>query len=269
MKLSGPADLDTLRSVCSVFKTILDANPSIWKYARAPLKIPAPPVGRLGNGVSGGALELLQRGDSERNYIMYLFGGGKCTVCGNWTAQLPCSFALGFRCCSKQCRHRVFSLKTQLGLVAIKTGELDRHPGIQWLTPHPAPLGGLYFRADLLAVKQKIQALGRISKTSDEFNFTNATATYWAESRCQTFTLLDCWHVEYTKSVASTRAKNLAILRGIARQEKVTLQTLLDSPTLHRIVTAFNRDVTKLGINDWRMIRTAVCQELKGKTGRK
>ncbi|KAJ7127389.1 hypothetical protein C8R43DRAFT_698318 [Mycena crocata] len=185
MKLSGPADLDTLRSVCSVFKTILDANPSIWKYARAPLKIPAPPVGRLGNGVSGGALELLQRGDSERNYIMYLFGGGKCTVCGNWTAQLPCSFALGFRCCSKQCRHRVFSLKTQLGLVAIKTGELDRHPGIQWLTPHPAPLGGLYFRADLLAVKQKIQALGRISTTSDEFNFTNATATYWAESRAR------------------------------------------------------------------------------------
>jgi hypothetical protein len=68
-------------------------------------------------------------------------------------------------------------------------------------------------------------------------------------------------------------------LRNIAHSERCKVHALLESPTLLRVFTAFNRDLTKMGINgalfivhttltvlilsDWRVIAPVVIRELK------
>ncbi|KAJ7877342.1 hypothetical protein B0H13DRAFT_2668430 [Mycena leptocephala] len=263
LQLSGPADLATLGSTCHLFRSILDANPSCWQYTRATLKIPAPPVGRVGNcRATAGAFELQERGPSEETYIRYLFGGGTCSVCGRWTAQIPCSLALEFRCCSKKCRSRVLSFHGHL-LVKIKPSDLKNHPGIQWLVPHPSPDGHIYYRTDLNAVKQRIKSLGRECKTRDEFNYVDTLVTEYAECRMATFKDVETWTEDYLRCVRNARQLNLDFLKEIGRKEKQKVHTLLMSPTLQRVFTAFNRDLTRMGMNDWRVIQLTVRRELK------
>ncbi|KAJ7485030.1 hypothetical protein B0H11DRAFT_2279312 [Mycena galericulata] len=265
MRFSGPADLRIFGSVCSLFKSILHVNPSIWQYARASLKIPAPTaltVRRLVGCADGDVVGSSVRGSTEENYIEYLFRGGHCTVCGIWTMELPCSFSLDFRCCSTKCRQRVFSVKANL-LVTIKTSELDKHPGIKWITPHSVPRGGIYFRSDVAAAEEKMRLLGQESKTRHEFEQVNDFATFWAECRLSSFESLEHWRDNYIAAVGKTRKENLSFLKAIAHTEVKNLHCLLTSPTLNRVFTAFNRDLTKMGINDWRIIQLQVRRELK------
>ncbi|KAJ7443335.1 hypothetical protein B0H11DRAFT_2092670 [Mycena galericulata] len=264
MRLSGPADLKLLASVSPVFKSILDANPSVWKYSRASLMIPAPTaVGRLGRAPAvDHDVRISARGVTEEMFIDYLFRGGHCSVCGIWTLEFPCSFALDFRCCSKDCRRAVFSVNAKL-VVTIKKTDLVQHPGVQWLTPHPVPRGGMYLRADVASAKKRDKAVRRACKTHCEFEYVDDFATYLAECQFQTFESLEQWKPEYLRAVAKTRSENLKFLKTIARAEAKAARLLLASPTLHRIFTAFNRDLTKMCINDWRVIQLQVRRELQ------
>ncbi|KAJ7664454.1 hypothetical protein DFH06DRAFT_1187824 [Mycena polygramma] len=263
MKLSSPADLITLGNVCHRFKSILASNPSCWEYARASLQVPPPPDGHTGQTqAAAGGFELQKRISAEENYIRDLFGGGKCAACGVWTTNLPFSFPLAIWCCSKKCRLNVFNLNDHL-LVKIRPSDLDKYPGIDWLVPHRVRDGGIYFRADLVAAKEKLKLLGRECKTRDDFNYVDTVVKFHNECCSRTFDALEAWKHKYLKAVADTRTQNLEFLRGIGRIEVRKLNTLLKSPTLNRVFMAFNRDLTRMGTNDWRVIQTTVRQELK------
>ncbi|KAJ7666592.1 hypothetical protein DFH06DRAFT_1184238 [Mycena polygramma] len=257
MQLSSPADLITLGNVCQRFNSILASNPSCWEYARAGLQIPPPPDGHIGQTQAAAG-----RFEFQKNYIRDLFGGGKCGACGVWTTSLPFSFPLHIWCCSKKCRLNLLNLNDRF-LVKIRPSDLDKHPGIDWLVPHRVRDGGIYFRDDLVAAKEKLKSLGRECKTLDDFNYVDTVVKFRNECCSRTFDALEAWKHEYLKAVADTRTLNLEFLRGIARMEVRKLNTLLKSPTLNRVFMAFNRDLTRLGINDWRVIQTTVRQELK------
>ncbi|KAJ7666564.1 hypothetical protein DFH06DRAFT_1383746 [Mycena polygramma] len=242
MQLSSPADLITLGNVCQRFKSILASNPSCWEYARAGLQIPPPPDGH----------ECIS---AEENYIRDLFGGGM------WSVDHEPAFFISschlVLLCAKKCRLNVFNLNDHL-LVKIRPSDLDKYPGIDWLVPHRVRDGAIYFRADLVAAKERLRLLGRECKTRDDFNYVDTVVKY-----PNAFDALEAWKHEYLKAVADTRIQNLEFLRGIGRMEVRKVNTLLKSPTLNRVFMAFNRDLTRLGTNDWRVIHTAVRQELK------
>ncbi|KAJ7664458.1 hypothetical protein DFH06DRAFT_1470824 [Mycena polygramma] len=261
MQLSSPAVLITLGNVCQRFKSILASNPSCWEYARAGLQIPPPPDGHVGQTqAAAGGFELQERISAEENYIRDLFGGGM------WRVDHEPAFF--FSSChlvllgAKKCRLNVFNLNDDL-LVKIKPSDLDKYPGIDWLVPHRVRDGGIYFRADLVAAKEKLKLLGRECKTRDDFNYVDTVVKFHNECCSRTFDALEAWKHKYLKAVADTRTQNLEFLRGIGRIEVRKLNTLLKSPTLNRVFMAFNRDLTRMGTNDWRVIQTAVRQELK------
>ncbi|KAJ7666587.1 hypothetical protein DFH06DRAFT_1184224, partial [Mycena polygramma] len=207
MRFSGPTDLTTLAKVCQRFKSILAVNPSCWQYARAGLKIPPPPVGHIGRAQAA-AGELLERGPAEESYIWYLFGGGDCSACGVWTMNLPFSFPLDIRCCSKKCRSNVFRLNDHL-LVKIRPSDVHKYPGIDSLVPHRVRDGAIYFRADLVAVKERMKLLGRECKTRDDFNYLDTVVKHHTECCARTFDALEVRKHEYIKAVADTRRLNM------------------------------------------------------------
>ncbi|KAJ7187095.1 hypothetical protein C8R46DRAFT_1058845, partial [Mycena filopes] len=175
----------------------------------------------------------------------------------------PCSFALGFRSCSDDCRKRVFQLKRPLLVKLASPLDLKRYPGVQWLVPHLIKDdAGLYFCADVEAVKNEMATLRKDSKSPQEFHNTNALATVLAQCRLQSFRALGAWIPQYMLRVAHTRRKNIRFLKVIATQHSYKIQTLLMSPTLHRVFMAFNRDLTRMGSNDWRLIASTVMTEL-------
>ncbi|KAJ7776128.1 hypothetical protein B0H16DRAFT_1449574 [Mycena metata] len=135
----------------------------------------------------------------------------------------------------EECRKRVFRTTRPL-LIKIKPGDLHKYPGLQWLVPHPAKNGaGLYFNSDVEAVKERMTALRRECQSREEFdnNFIN----------------MDDWKTKYALSMLETRTKNIKFLKRIANSENYKLQTFLMSPTLYRVFSAFNRDLSLMGQN--------------------
>ncbi|KAJ7658058.1 hypothetical protein B0H17DRAFT_1213294 [Mycena rosella] len=138
MRLSGPADLTAIGSVCALFYSIFKQKPSCWAYARERLAIPWPPSGVINwtSRESPIPISLAQdHGSAERDLIAYLFRGGNCTVCAARTFDLPYSFALNWRFCSSTCRQRIFSIYRGK-LVGIDLEDISKTPGAHWRLSH-------------------------------------------------------------------------------------------------------------------------------------
>ncbi|KAJ7183357.1 hypothetical protein C8R46DRAFT_1307809 [Mycena filopes] len=103
----GPADLTQLYSVCRLFKTLLTANPSCWQRARQNLRMPIDlPLGPTKFESVQAALASIQQQKTqasrlELRWANYIFGEGKCMVCGGTApSTAPFAFLLQLRCCS-------------------------------------------------------------------------------------------------------------------------------------------------------------------------
>ncbi|KAJ7472067.1 hypothetical protein FB451DRAFT_1251816 [Mycena latifolia] len=264
MKLSGPTDLKSLDSVCSLFKSILETNPSCWAYARERLSILPPPCGTIQWRSNESPLRmtpLIDRATSERAFIDYLFNGGKCKVCGMWSQNLPHSFAFNWRCCSASCRARVFSLHSER-LVPMRTFDISQHPQTKWLVCHQTGSKRIYSKTELAGAKASIRDRCR-GKPPPEQYYIKTSLAFFTECNIRTFNELESWKLQYLKAVKEMRDLNLMFLKSIAHRENRKLRNLLKCPTLHRVFEAFNRDLTRMGSNDWGVIENVVRREVK------
>ncbi|KAJ7443325.1 hypothetical protein B0H11DRAFT_2092621 [Mycena galericulata] len=265
MQLSGPADLKIIASVCRLFYNILKANPSCWTYARKNLSIPMPPVlGTIEFSSTEHPLLITPfraRGTSENALIEYIFGGGTCTVCGVWSSDIPFSFAFNWRTCSKSCFHRISNLNAK-NLVRFSAAEIAQHPELKWLVYQEDKSGRSYFRNKVAEARSDIeQQLS--SRSPEERAHYNSSASLVAECHMLTFKALERWKERYSKAVVETKEANLDFLKPIAAEKRCSPQNFFKSPTFLRIFRAFNRDLTCMGINDWRVIEETVGRELK------
>ncbi|KAJ7127364.1 hypothetical protein C8R43DRAFT_1027759 [Mycena crocata] len=266
LRLSSPADLTAIASVCFLFYSILKENPSCWEYARRKLCIPNPPLGTIQPKCKQSPLRtstFQDRGTSERALAEYLFGGGNCSVCGVWSVNLPYSFALNWRCCSDPCKLRIFSLNSK-NLVRIKTCDVPKQPVLLWLVGPEKQVGREYImmKSDMAAAKAQIRQIRRSNPPAERY-YMKSLVSFMSETQMTTFNLLESWRPRYLVAVDQTRALNLKFLKTVALQQRRALRNLLKCPTLLRVFEAFNRDLTAMGSNDWHVIEDVVGRELK------
>ncbi|KAJ7658064.1 hypothetical protein B0H17DRAFT_1213299 [Mycena rosella] len=246
MRLSGPADLASIGSVCALFYAILNQNSSCWAYARERLAIPGPPCGAIDWTSNQSPIPISQsydHGSTERALIAYLFRGGNCTP---------------------NCRERIFSIHFGK-LVGIDPKNISKKSAARWLLSHETGSGGVYFKADVALAKATMRELRDSGKPLAERYY----ACHLSSEDCMwTFNQLEMWKPEYLEAVKKIKDLNLKFLKPIAEQERRKLGNLLKSPTLLRVFEAFNRDLTRMGSNDWRVIKDVVRRELKAKLHR-
>ncbi|KAJ7127386.1 hypothetical protein C8R43DRAFT_957835 [Mycena crocata] len=246
-RLSGPADLRKIASVCFLFYSIPKANPSCWYYTRARLSIPLPPLSTIHPKSKQSPLPTSAFRDlatSEKALIEYIFGGANCTVCGVWSLNLPYSFALNWR--------RSLSLASSINaknLVRIKTSDIPAHPVLLWFMGPEASSEQQFvgIKSEMTAAKVELKTL----------------SSFMTESQMRTFNALECWKPRYLQAVGETRILNLEFLKTVALRQRRAVHKLLKCPTLLRVFNAFNRDLTRMGTNDWRVIKDVVGRELK------
>ncbi|KAJ7118476.1 hypothetical protein C8R43DRAFT_1036404 [Mycena crocata] len=263
MMLSGPADLKIIGSVCVFFRAVLKENPSCWQYARKHLSIPPPPFGAIKYRSKDSPIQLsdvLDCGSSEHALIEYIFCGGCCTVCGCWSSNIPHNFALNWRTCSSACRKKIMSLNSHT-LQSFKTAHISRHSGLGWLIGQKSHTGVVYIKTEVVKVKAKAKEVRKMP--ADLRYSVSHNLSYRAERAIGAFAALETWKPMYLKAVRGVRETNVAFLKTIAHQQQRSVHDLFKCPTLFRISEAFNRDLTLMGHNEWRLIKDVVCQELK------
>ncbi|KAJ7676271.1 hypothetical protein B0H17DRAFT_1080380 [Mycena rosella] len=94
----SPFDLVQLGLSSRHLRAFIGANRCLWITAQASLLglPPLPTVEASGNF-------------SRSAYASWLFGGGLCTWCSEWTDSQPCNFVFRFRACSPSCNSLLLS----------------------------------------------------------------------------------------------------------------------------------------------------------------
>ncbi|KAJ7664463.1 hypothetical protein DFH06DRAFT_1187871 [Mycena polygramma] len=248
MRVSSPADLRMLRSVSRLFYHILNTHPSCWTHARRAISLPPPPPGlpawREFTQAPFHFPVQLGRGAIEAAYAGYLFGGGSCTVCGNWSSEIPHSLGLSFRCCSPKCRQLVYVINHK-HLLHVRYMDRFDHPGSEWLSHQPTKYGGLFFRSELAAAKKTLEYL-RVEATRVEFQFIREFRAEACRHEMKMVRNLQDWKPNYMDALRDTRDSNITFLKSIALKHRIKVAKLLSSPTLQRVFDAFNRDLTSM-----------------------
>ncbi|KAJ7102889.1 hypothetical protein C8R44DRAFT_887615 [Mycena epipterygia] len=159
------------------------------------------------------------------------------------------------------CRQQIFKLHADK-LVVIEASDIARHPAVQWLVCHTDRSRRVYLKAEVANTKATMRQLRRTQTAVERYHF-KTLPSFSSECQMQAINELESWKQEYLKAVKQTRDWNLKFLKPIAHKERQKTSRLLDCPTMLRVFKAFNRDLTHMGWNDWRVIEHVVRRELK------
>ncbi|KAJ7187099.1 hypothetical protein C8R46DRAFT_1058878 [Mycena filopes] len=269
----SPLDLVQLSRTSGFLRTFIDTNPHLWAIAQTNIArgvCPAVPV-----------LPVIEASGNyaQSAYARFLFEGGACTGCSEWTNLPPQDFMFRFRACSsKRCRILPSSVW------ADTSGKYDDFHWGNWLPRlrivEELPNGETtitysYSRRaiDKAEKERKYAVAADAGSLVQDSRFVRRTVTQLNEecerrmrsrpALLENATALQAWHSLYLTEHAAVLVENVKILKGYALAEKKKLQGIMRCPTIVALFTAFNRDLTPITHTVWTHNRERVLCELK------
>ncbi|KAK7039377.1 hypothetical protein R3P38DRAFT_2899204 [Favolaschia claudopus] len=244
LRYCSPMDLVVLSQI-AVFRCVLDQNRSCWAEARSTMSLPDPPFSM-----------------SEEEFARTLFEGGSCDACGIYTEEPMLSHALNIRCCSS-CSSTALNYRTLPGLMTVSAAKIPKSAGTRWAPRESVKTGGSVFRQSDVKVLEECHRVLHESNSADNGDKEYVSELIYEEAKKSI--ILKIWQKQYLESKASFAARNLEFLKDVAVTVQVKRSKLLLSPTLKRVVAAFDRDLEEMRITDWSIIRPRVMAEIKTK----
>ncbi|KAF7301230.1 hypothetical protein MIND_00687800 [Mycena indigotica] len=272
----SPYDLVQLNATSKVIRSFIGSHQYLWERSLLNLKrgncdaVPSPPrIQATGNY-------------SVTAYIAWIFGGGSCSIrnCSRATHNLPWSFILGLRACSRSCQEMLMSKDYIFFDVAhiYDDSLLSRWlPHLVIETPQtPIPIHA-YLRKLLTAARHELHCAERVNpkpkrKSSEKHNPFALRDLYEDYPKRQDARLLleenarrlTEWVGNYLKEKVMVIKANTDFLRATVSgsQTELNLNRVLQTPTLGRLLHAFNRDLEILTPSVWEQNRDAIMTEL-------
>ncbi|KAJ7187083.1 hypothetical protein C8R46DRAFT_1058798 [Mycena filopes] len=273
----SPLDLVQLSRTSGFLRTFINTNSHLWAIAQ----------NNMARGVCP-EIPVLPGIEASGDYTQsacarFLFEGGACTTCSEWTSLPPQNFTFRFRACSsKRCRILPNSVWTDT------SGKYDDFHWGNWLPRlrivEELPNGetAITYSDSRLAIdkaekERKYAVAVDVGSLEQDLRFVRRTVLQLneecerrARSRpalLENATALQAWYPLYLTEHAAVLVGNVKILKNYALAEKKKFQGIMRCPTIVALFTAFNRDLSSITHTVWTHNRERVLRELNAMKG--
>ncbi|KAJ7776140.1 hypothetical protein B0H16DRAFT_1879551 [Mycena metata] len=279
MEHCSPLDLVNISRTSRFLRSFIHTHSHLWSIAQTNMArgddcpgVPVLPVVEASGNYTHSA------------YACFLFEGGSCSLCSEWTEEPPIDFAFRTRICSsKKCKKR----KAELVWVDNDRKYENFHWG-KWLPrrvvgdpglPNGETTYSYSFPAIENAESEREYAVSLdagFGNFEEDSNFVRRTVEELNEecdrrersrpALLENASKLEAWHLLYNAEHERVLHQNLEILRSYAVVEKRKFQGIMRCPTISAIFHAFNRDLNLITHTVWIHNRDRVLAELKAMT---